>query len=126
MYLLAAIGKLWRGDFISPAVAIMSSGAKVKGNADRTQVESRAKNLPVFPVSKYVFAAPGFFQYLVKSATIFVQSRLRIIPETKTVVIGTTTKEEHHGKNEKTGHHDNLCGSKPGIRVSNVLLYQTG
>jgi len=59
MYRRAALGKLRLGDFISPAVTMMSSGANVDGNAERTAVERRAMNLPVFPLARYVFAAPG-------------------------------------------------------------------
>lgn len=68
-YVLAAFGRLRRGDWISPAVTIRISGEKVNGKAAETTEPTNATKRPVAPGTSQDFAAPGFFQY-VKSTVV--------------------------------------------------------
>jgi hypothetical protein len=91
----------------------------VNGKADRTSVASSAKNLPVFPSARYVFAAPGCFQlFCCQKTDRSLKRKGNSLSKTKSVVVWSSAKKEDDGEDEKANHHDHFSGREPSIRKS--------
>ena len=97
------MGKLRRGDSISPPVTTRSSGANVNGKTERT------KRLPEGDKA----AGIAFCEVCVCSAWMF-----PVVKAEYAGLFGTATKEEDDGEDEQADHHDDFGAGEPELGLA--------